>query len=415
MPYLANKFIERPSEQYTASDWKEVIGDEQPGGSEALSLESGEATMVINVPWLKARSFVQFALGWSYADDPAGGSYRLRRENPQPHPRFAWLTASTVSFNARAPVGVAGVGTRVPGVFVGSLPVGKYDHVYATVRFTDKPWFFLPDDQAQAPATELRRNVYLDPVPSIEIISAEGLNNIAFANGPHAGAAVPAPFGTLMSKCTYTLNWMWVPHEYLSGADPYVFRPARLEACTGRVNSDTFLGFPPMTLLMQAPRYVRFKFPILTTAGVASGYFGWNVQIPLQYFEPPRGTSSSTLGGGNQLTLVLGAAPLNATGTIDLSWVVLGVGKARYGVTVTAVTAPGVLPAIVTFDNTTGTGDAFPANGTTIFFFDNNYRGHQLIPLRNNLLWYGARRQDGTSKLYSEAAFTDIFKHVNAP
>lgn len=337
MPYFADRFIETAADTYTASDWKEVIENDQPGGGEALSLESGEATIVVNVPWKKVRSFARFVLGWSYAD--AAAPFRLRRENPQPHPRLAWLTASTVSFNSRGPVGVAGVGTRVPGVFGSSLPVAKYNHVYATVRFTDRPWFFLADDKATTPALESQRSTYFDPVPSIEIISAEGINNILFANGPALNDPIPAPFGTLMSKCTYTLNWMWVPHEYISGADPYVFRPTRLEACTGRVNSDTFLGFPPMTLLMQAPRYTRFKFPILTAAGAASGYYGWNVQIPLQFFDPPMGV---------------------------------------------------------------------PGDAAT-------YRGNQLVPRRVDLLWYGAKRAVGGGKLYSEAAFGDIFKHVGAP
>lgn len=333
MPYYDDRHIESASETFTAADWLETIADQQPGPGDSFSLERGESVIVVEIDWRKARSFIRFVLGWSYADQNA--PFRMHRENPVPHPRYAWLTADTVTLGGMGPVGVAGVGTRVAGVFDSSLPIAKYSRVQATVRFVDRPWLFLPDSAATTPTDEALRNTYFDPVPSVEIISAEGINTTKYANGPATGALIPAPFGTLMSKCTYTLNWMWVPNEYISGSNPSVFRPTRLEACTGRVNSDTFFDFPPGTLLMQAPQYTRFRFPILSDT--VDGYYGWNVKIPLQFFDPPRGVIDAT------------------------------------------------------------------------------YRGHQCIPYRPNLLWYGAVRGDAVSKIYSEASFISMFKHVDAP
>jgi hypothetical protein len=278
-------------------------------------------------------------LGWSYADQES--PFKLHRDNPQAHPRFAWLTASTVTFNSLGPVGVEDVGTKVPGVFSSSLPVAKYEEVEATVRFTDRPWAFITDDQLAvvelfSASGEACRNTYFEVSPTIEIISAEGLNNIKFQHGPKANQEIPAPFGTLMSKCNKTLNWMWVPHEFISGSDALQFAPTKINACVGRVNSATFLGHPAGTLLLQAPQYQRFRFPVLTANGTY-GYFGWNIRFPMQFFDPTRGTGSS---------------------------------------------------------------DA--------------YRGHQCVPDRDTLLWYGAIRASGSDKLFPEADFNTMFTHVDA-
>lgn len=410
MPYFADMLQETAEDTYTQAEWKETIGDQQPGGGETLSLESGTATIVATVPWNKRRSFLRFVLGWSYADQ--GAPYRLRRENPQNHPAFPWLTASNVSFGAIAPLGVDGMGTKVDGVYSAGLPQAAYQKVIATVQFTDQRCFFLADSYATSAAREAERNTFYDPVPSVEIISAEGLNNIAFANGPARGAAIPAPFGTLMSKMTKTYTWLWVPHEYVSGSDPLQFTPTKINNCIGRVNSATFLGHPAGTLLLQAPVFTRFRFPI-QTADVFDGFFGWNIRLPLQFFDPPRGGDSGTLttrtdNDTGVITIpAVGTPAVNHGFALNDVVTVTGGGATRSGMSVTAFTA-----TTITVDG--GTGDALPAAGTAMIVYNDAYRGHQLVPRRDDLLWYGAKRQNGLAKLYPEADFAQIFEHVDS-
>ena len=91
MSTLGEILVEEPDAVFNAAtDIKELIGDEQPGGGDAFALEAGEATLVYLLDWKKARSFLRWCLGFSYADttDP----WKLHRENPQLHPRFPWLT-----------------------------------------------------------------------------------------------------------------------------------------------------------------------------------------------------------------------------------------------------------------------------------------------------------------------------------
>ncbi len=309
MPYAADLYPEDTTTKFEVSQWLEMIGDQQPGGGESFSLENGEATIVVELSWEKARSFVATVLGVSFADKPVGssGPRQLHRRLPLYHPRFCWLRASTVSLSSSAPVGVAGVGTKVVGAFNTGLRVAKYQKCFATVRFTDNPWTFLEDADAQTPTAEANRYTYFDPVPSVEIISAEGLNNVSFAYSPGVptgppNTAIPAPFGTLMSKITYTLNWMQVPQEYISGPNTLRFLPSNILSCVGRVNSAAFMGFDAGTLLLQAPVFQRFRFPMMTTDAVY-GYFGWNVRLPMQYFQPDPGPQVGAPAGfaGHQL------------------------------------------------------------------------------------------------------------------
>ncbi len=351
---------------------------------------------------------MRFALGFSFADIAA--PYALHRENPVYHPRFSWLTASTVSFSSIAPEpNDEATGTFVPGAFPNdSVPVAQYQKIWATVRFTDKPWTFLENEDIDSYVDEPTRNTFYNPSPSVEIISAEGLNNIVWANNPALiGEPIPAPFGTLMSKCNLQLRWMWVPNEYISGPDSLTFTPLWINDAVGRVNADEFLGYPPRTLLLQAPQYERFRFPVMTSEGIF-GFFGWNITFPMQFFDPDRDPALGTLttrtdDNTGVITLTSGTAAqygISPASTINLVWAT----GSRTGMSVT-----GVAGNVVNLD--VGSGDALPIVTTGITAFDERYRGHQLVPFRNNLLWYGVQRVDGQS-LYPEATFANIFRHV---
>lgn len=404
MTYYEDAHPDYFSTRFTRADWLEAIGNEQVGG-ESVSLEGGQATIAVKIPWAKRLAFARFVHGWSYV---SRGSLMLRRENPVRHPQWPHLVGANVSFQGISPVGVAGVGTKVAGAYPDSMFQAKYANCVATVTFTDRPWVFRRDHGGYSPAVEGTRNTYLEPTPTIEVISAEGLNNIKFASGPNSGAAVPAPFGTLMSKCTYVLNWMWVPHEYISTSDYPVLVAAKINACVGRVNTDTFFGFPPGTLLLQAPSFQPFRFPIVTSDRT-EGFFGWNVRLPIQHFDPPRGGTTGLLLAGAALNVGIidvseASIPFIETGdTVTLAWA----GGFRENVTVGAKVGN-------SFVVSGGTGTDLPAVATLMVVYSNRWRGHQLVPRRQDLLWYGAVREDGSSKIYSEAAFANIFANASA-
>jgi hypothetical protein len=331
----------------------------QPGGGDSFALEGGEATLVYVFDYRKRRSFVRFMLGFSYAD--AGDPFRLRRENPKSHPSFPWLHATTVHFSG------IGIGTdeesdpvdtpNFPAVFTGEdlKKTTRFDKVYATVRFVHMPWTFRPDAFVTSHRNELERNCYFDPVPQVDLLQAEGgTAQLKWAQGGGAGPVVDDvianSFAMQVGKTMYTLNWMWVPESYLSD-DPMLFFPKNLLSVVTKVGSRRFANRPAGTMLALAPQLQRFRFPVETFDGLFP-FYGWNVKIPLVYFNPDRGVPRDTVAYPTQ-------AQEDAVDTIP--------------------------------------------------------RGHRLLPWRQNALWYEAVREDGATHLFLEDDLFNLFKHVGAP
>lgn len=307
MPYIGDILPEDDDGTFdVTTDLKEVLPNDGAQTS-AFSLESAEATLTYILDWRKCRSFLRWMLGFSYADE--GAPYRLRRENPQYHPQFPWLTASTVSFSSFAPQSNADTGEpentpNYPNVLFtpdGIPKTSYYQKCYATVRFVQRPWQFRPDSSITTYSDELYRNITWDVTPQVEMLSAEGpLGQLKWTEtgtgGPTISNPIPAAFGTLVPKATYLLSWMWVPAEYLS-TDPFAFYPANVLSPMGKTNSTAFGTFDTATALIMPPKFQRFQFPVCTYDGVYS-YFGYNIQIPIVYFQPrPRGATSPSDDG----------------------------------------------------------------------------------------------------------------------
>lgn len=355
MPYLSDILPEDPDATFDpAEDILEIIGDEQPGGGDTFALEAGDATLVYLIDWKKARSFIRWMIGFSYADEES--PFKLRRENPQRHPRFPWLRAITVHFSAVAPTPNADTGAPLntpnfPAVFVHEdiKKTGFYQKCYATVRFIDHPWDFRPDDFITSPAREVERNCYFDPVPVVDLLQAEGgQSQLKWAQGggdqqPTVGDVFANLFATQVAKVTFHLRWMWVAENYLSN-DSLMFFPEKILNCISKVNSVPFAGRPAGTMLMLAPTFQRFRFPISTFDGLFP-FFGWNVSVPVVYFNP-----------------------------------------------------------------TLGIPDTDPTDNSI-------YRGHRTMPWRIDGLFYGAKREDATTTRYllQETDINGMFEHIDAP
>jgi hypothetical protein len=90
-----------------------------------------------------------------------------------------------------------------------------------------------------------------------------------------------------------------VPWDYLSAVSS-VFRPAKLDACVGRVNSDAMFDgeFPAGTLLMH-PYQVEFLNPPVASGDASDPLRAVNLAIPFSYFEPPKGVGASAYHGHN--------------------------------------------------------------------------------------------------------------------
>lgn len=282
-----------PDPPFASDDvvWVEKVELTEPGGSE-FSLNASRARAVVRLKdWTMLRSFIRRVLGFSWGTESS--PWRLQRENPLWHPVYPWLIADSISVQGLGPWPKYKPESqewtlKIEEPLYKNWSATRYKEALITVNFVDVPWNILSDESIEWYGDEIYRNVFFDVEPSVEMISSEGGYQLELrsANAQVQGKKVPAPFGTLMHKTTFILNWMYVPHNYISD-DPNVLIPKNILKCVGKVNSTDFGPFPKGTLLMQPPRFRRFRFPITSTNDELQ-FFGYNIQIPLQYFDPSR-------------------------------------------------------------------------------------------------------------------------------
>jgi hypothetical protein len=395
MPYYEDIFPEPGDFAFDpARDISEMIEMQQPGGGDTFSLEDGEATIVYRFDWLKARSFVRWMLGFSYADK--GAPWRLRRENPQKHPRFGWLTAVTAHLSSVAPKVNE---TDAEPEHTPNFPAvtsdgditktGFYHETWATVRFVTRKWNHRPDSDIVSTSSEMTRNCYFEPNPSVEMLSIEGpLSQCRWTAtgplGPVVGDPIPTALGTVIARCTHVMHWMHVPTEYISRGN-FLFRPRNILECAGFVNEYDFgpTGatddefFNKDTILMLAPKFERFRWPLATADG-RFPFFGWNVSVPFVEFRPrPRGAANAI--AADALVDMMRAARGAARAAGDP--VAIAAADAAYNA---AVAAAKTLPD-----------------------------GYNLLCWARNRKWFPVERADGATGIYPRKNFLGMFQHID--
>jgi hypothetical protein len=295
---------------FTAADWLEAIEQSDPGGSDTLSNESADATVVIEIEAAKLRSAVTWILGYSWADD--AGPYKLHRLPPASHPIYGTqLRATAVSFQRYNPCGNPDVlGGKPyetsPVVFDSVTRFARYTHARVQVKFAPRAYYLYSDDNAEWLAgggKEFDRWTERYQVESsVELIDAETERHLVWVDGPGSpdgpnGKEFPGRIGERTVHTRLNMIWHEVPQNYL--CDPSGV-PTKILDCVGRVNSDWFpkvngqtgTGFAPGTLLMEAPIFERHLFPWFSEDGRA--YF-WTVRIPLLHFDPTKPADSTVL------------------------------------------------------------------------------------------------------------------------
>ena len=331
--------LEFPEDEFDLqTEWKEVVAPVR-SNSASFSLGNSEDAITVEVPWNKIRSFIRQVCGYSVAD--VGSPYKLGRpEVPIRHPRFPWMWADSVSVQAWNPLGDVNpnydqyatadewwkVQTKWPGI--DSFTYGNYGEpylsppfevnykqAYATVRFKEFPAPVFRDDDPTwtSSSKEYQRFVALvQATPKNEIVSAAGgtegtalwwADSSAAIVGPPIIAVGPTAGGsaaggkefkgsvyTFKQQVGFSVLWKQVEESYIidDSLDNYMIMPvpARLMAHLGTVNSATFCGQPPGTLLFSGLGLKRFQQPLPTDSDF--GLFAYDVTLQFDYFKPKR-------------------------------------------------------------------------------------------------------------------------------
>ncbi len=332
---------ERPEDEWYLSQWRELIAGEKPGGADAFSLQSSEATITIWMYGNQVRSALRQILGWAWADSKA--PYQLHRESiALQHPRYTTLWANACSVSDRHPLAAlqsdATLKAKVAGAAwsgYGPAYYAQYGLAEVTVRFHPVWWRQYPDSDPTW------QNLYLGkewlrnfgPVGkqlTLDVISAEGANDqssLYFAEGnpdggpTHGvGPGLGVPFGgtqyVRVPRTTFRLQWRTVPIAYTCGpvslaqADiasyllPY---PERLVRALGTVNQTNFPGsnspHAPGTLMLVGVEEVPFQLPVRTDSEF--GLLAADYTLIFEQFDPPRDPDCLQYKTGGVVTGVL--------------------------------------------------------------------------------------------------------------
>ena len=293
---------------FTEDDWKEAVATWKPAGGDTFTNRGADATIVVNIPVAKAQSATNWVLGYSFADDAS--PWELHRVPGPGHPRWGpQMRPDAVAFDFAAPQGNPDEDNNAYTTSAfGGAGVDRhanYTHCVMTVKFGLRNYLLYEDDDPEWSGLESDRYVTAyDVQAQVEMISADNTAYIKFvetnASGPPnvtPGDANQSSFqgavGERLTQTIYKLKWWEVPKFYICDADGI---PAKLEAAVGKVNSDTFRGHAPGTLLMMPPEMELLQFPYYSEDGRAEYY---NVGLSMLKFDPTPGATSPLARGHN--------------------------------------------------------------------------------------------------------------------
>lgn len=269
--------------------------------STAMSWDDSNATVVWDVPYAYVQDAISRILGYAYCNKGtnAQNPTYIYHVNPVRHPVLTWMHAAKIeSITGLGPRGK--VATFNPFGVPGIPPYTESYELYRiTAQFHNPPYDVLEDNQTNDTTYEAGRYFYQEGLEaSANFITLEGGQAI-FAAGQ--GAMSNRPFtapGRAVAETQHVFKFRWtrVPIEYVeqaTGSSTYG-HPFKFRQCLQKVNSETFLGFAPYTLLFEPYEYVRKRMPIATVQG---GYKWWaDILMSLRYFEPKLGSGATSAG-----------------------------------------------------------------------------------------------------------------------
>ena len=293
-----------------------------------MSADAASATLVGVVPWTKLYSAIQFFLGVNWVEY-AGAVFppRLRRLLPHRHPLFQWLNCTKItSMKAFAgkrktwdDLAFPGEGDPPPvHKYISTMSefipdpedpnkpgrpgdnFGTYDKVRLSLQYEPLTYPLLWDDQIyrQNDAEYLR---YVTPTAEIQniVLTIEG-GLFVWYQGPdsgplgegHEGILPPRPVNAKLNKIIETqgvkFTWHRVPREWVEDGNRVMRTFAYLQ---GKVNRTKFMGFPPQTLRLLAPKKGPLRVEPCWVRNPPYLQYSYDIEIMFQYFNPEHGLS----------------------------------------------------------------------------------------------------------------------------
>lgn len=255
--------------------WRQFISKNGWAGDAVFDAGGGTSSAVIvaDVPWGSLVPAINAAVGYSKANGIA-----IHRMTPMRHPIFTWLFCMRVT-------GLQGLGPN--GIVKG--PSGDYQS-YKVARLTlqfNAPPYAIVEDNTYPPELEWRRYTEIHEKPAGEYIATDARMKFNPAFSIIGGASTfSGKVGLLVVKARVQVIHHQVP---VRGHLNEKGRPNNILNGLGRVNSDAIMGYPPGTLLMEAPDVRPFGCPLSPDLIGPNPSHYMTVCHNWLFMDPPRG------------------------------------------------------------------------------------------------------------------------------
>ncbi len=246
--------------------------------------------------WLKDGTYLTdllaYFIGYSYVDqnDPF---LQLNRKLPAFHPRWPWLYVSRVQIKG---VKMQGQDEEANGGV--GLPLPLYDRYRFRVYADGLPYAIRSDEDIDTDGSgEWGRYLFIDSEDTSELFVQEGgayryinsLNPLAPPNpgtfiGPQTGTPILAAGMRVYAQRTLLVVTSYqVAHDLVLDAWGV---PRKFMIAKNKVNSATFLGRPPETMLLKNWSIKKTPQPVATQDRGTLSY-GLRITMKFNYTNPP--------------------------------------------------------------------------------------------------------------------------------
>ncbi len=246
--------------------------------------------------WLKDRTYLTdvlaYFVGFSYVDqsDPL---LLLNRNLPAWHPRWPWLYVSRVQVKGTKSQGQDEDANGGEG-----LPLPLYDRYRFRIYADGLPYEVLSDDDVDFYGTgEWGRFLTIDSEDASELFIQEG-GNYKYVNTTGVGPKNGTPLiGAGLRVYAERTNLIVVSYQVAHDLILNEFGiPRKFKIAKAKVNSTTFLGEAPGTMILKSWKIKKTPQPVATQAQNTLLY-GLNITMTFGFTDPPRADPAETHRG----------------------------------------------------------------------------------------------------------------------
>lgn len=281
-----------PLAEFSEDDLQEFVHQNPSQRTDRFSVNKADLDIVYKVPGDKLQGALMWLLGVDYVEvTSASGLGVLKRTLPAFHPVHCWAWCHSVQIQGQ---GFDGDDDDAVIWEFQNTPA-KWDHYVVTASYDMPKYNIYYDDSV---TYEYERFLSKEYFPHTELVSIEtgcidlDAPGTDWDNKPPPGLQVAFRRETAGIK----LIWHRVPLEYVQEDDDGF--PLKLLQVQGRVNSATFLGSLPETLLCKDIKLNKYVSPLLTNT-IGQLYFMYDIEMDFIYYDPsPKGHISTVIAQG---------------------------------------------------------------------------------------------------------------------